>query len=88
MGAERVSGLNGEELSVTFSAGVAEFPRDGGDLEALYHAADRALALPWRACPGTAGPQLDVGSRRLAGVHGNSRRPAARTCRRRKLASP
>ena len=28
---------------ITFSAGVAEYPTDGADLEALYHAADDAL---------------------------------------------
>ena len=36
--------VEGRHLSVTFSAGVAEFPRDGADWAALYHAADEALA--------------------------------------------
>jgi diguanylate cyclase (GGDEF)-like protein len=33
----------GAEFSVSFSGGVAEFPRDGLDLETLYRAADEAL---------------------------------------------
>jgi diguanylate cyclase (GGDEF)-like protein len=33
----------GGELHVTFSGGVAEFPMDGDDLQALYQAADRGL---------------------------------------------
>ncbi|HEY9227802.1 MAG TPA: diguanylate cyclase [Gemmatimonadaceae bacterium] len=33
----------GSELTVTYSAGVAEFPRDGGDWGSLYRAADEAL---------------------------------------------
>jgi diguanylate cyclase (GGDEF)-like protein len=32
------------EFSVTFSAGIAEFPRDGEDWTAVFHAADEALA--------------------------------------------
>jgi diguanylate cyclase (GGDEF)-like protein len=36
-------GLDGEEFAVTFSAGVAEFPQDGLDLQALYRSADEAL---------------------------------------------
>jgi diguanylate cyclase (GGDEF)-like protein len=36
-------GLDGEEFEITFSAGVAEFPRDGLDLQALYRSADEAL---------------------------------------------
>ena len=36
-------GLDGEEFEVTFSAGVAEFPRNGLDLQALYRSADEAL---------------------------------------------
>lgn len=35
--------VGNKTLSVTFSAGVAEFPRDGADWTALYHAADEAL---------------------------------------------
>ena len=31
--------------AVTFSAGIAEFPRDGGLLEELFEAADRNLRL-------------------------------------------
>jgi diguanylate cyclase (GGDEF)-like protein len=34
---------NGEPFQVTFSAGVAEFPRHGLDLQSLYHASDEAL---------------------------------------------
>ena len=36
-------GLDGGEFEVTFSAGVAEFPRNGVDLQALYRSADEAL---------------------------------------------
>jgi two-component system cell cycle response regulator len=36
-------GLDGAEFEVTFSAGVAEFPRNGLDLQALYRSADEAL---------------------------------------------
>ena len=35
--------LDGSEFEVTFSAGVAEFPRNGLDLQSLYRAADDAL---------------------------------------------
>jgi len=38
---ERYDGA--DDLTVTFSAGVAEFPRDGGDWTAIYAAADDAL---------------------------------------------
>jgi diguanylate cyclase (GGDEF)-like protein len=34
---------DGDPFTVTFSAGVAEFPRDGGSLEALLRAVDRRL---------------------------------------------
>jgi PleD family two-component response regulator len=34
---------DGEEFSLTFSAGVAQFPVDGQDIDTLYHAADHAL---------------------------------------------
>ena len=36
-------GPDGTEFGVTFSAGVAEFPRNGADLQALYRSADEAL---------------------------------------------
>jgi len=36
-------GLGGAEFEVTFSAGVAEFPHNGLDLQALYRSADEAL---------------------------------------------
>ncbi len=34
---------DGEEFTLTFSAGVAQYPSDGADLESLYDAADQAL---------------------------------------------
>jgi diguanylate cyclase (GGDEF)-like protein len=34
---------NGQRFEVTLSAGVAEFPRHGLDLQSLYHASDEAL---------------------------------------------
>jgi diguanylate cyclase (GGDEF)-like protein len=40
---ERFDGPDGEEFSVTFSAGIAEFPRDGRELPDLYRLADQAL---------------------------------------------
>ena len=33
----------GAEFHVTFSAGVAQYPEHGEDLQALYRAADKAL---------------------------------------------
>jgi len=36
-------GPGGEEFQVSFSAGVAEFPGNGLDLQALYRSADEAL---------------------------------------------
>jgi len=36
-------GPDGTEFGVTFSAGVAEFPRNGADLQTLYRSADEAL---------------------------------------------
>jgi diguanylate cyclase (GGDEF)-like protein len=36
-------GPEGPQFEVTFSAGVAEFPKNGPDLQALYRAADDAL---------------------------------------------
>jgi len=38
-----------DELHVTFSAGVAQYPDDGADLPALYRAADQALYRAKRA---------------------------------------
>lgn len=40
---ERFDGPDGEEFSVTFSAGIAEFPSDGRELPDLYRIADQAL---------------------------------------------
>lgn len=37
------SGADGKTFKVTFSAGVAQFPDDGGDVHGLYRAADRAV---------------------------------------------
>jgi two-component system cell cycle response regulator len=34
---------DGSQFKVTFSAGVAEFPRNGADLQSLYRSADEAL---------------------------------------------
>jgi diguanylate cyclase (GGDEF)-like protein len=41
--AERFSGRDGRHGELSFSAGVAEFPRDGENLHDLYAAADEAL---------------------------------------------
>jgi diguanylate cyclase (GGDEF)-like protein len=41
--AEQFTGRDGRSSRVSFSAGVAEFPRDGEDLHDLYRAADEAL---------------------------------------------
>jgi diguanylate cyclase (GGDEF)-like protein len=41
--AEQFTGRDGRSARVSFSAGVAEFPRDGRDLTDLYRAADEAL---------------------------------------------
>lgn len=41
--AEEFTGRDGCSARVTFSAGVAEFPRDGRSLDDLYRAADEAL---------------------------------------------
>jgi diguanylate cyclase (GGDEF)-like protein len=41
--AERFTGRDGRTARASFSAGVAEFPRDGADLHDLYRAADEAL---------------------------------------------
>jgi diguanylate cyclase (GGDEF)-like protein len=40
---ESFASLDGEPFEVTFSAGVAEFPSDGLDLQSLYHSSDDAL---------------------------------------------
>lgn len=40
---ERFTGPNGEQFQVTFSAGVAQYPEDGTDLETLSRVADAAL---------------------------------------------
>jgi diguanylate cyclase (GGDEF)-like protein len=42
-------GEDGRSLTVTFSAGIAEHPRDGDDFEMLYRAADEALYAAKRA---------------------------------------
>jgi PleD family two-component response regulator len=61
-----------ERFYITFSAGVAEYPKDGGDLQTLYRAADRALyqakaagrdrVLPtgWQAEQDQTEPKADV----------------------------
>jgi diguanylate cyclase (GGDEF)-like protein len=40
---EEFSGPEDARFKITFSAGAAEYPTDGTDLQALYHAADQAL---------------------------------------------
>ncbi|HLZ31707.1 MAG TPA: diguanylate cyclase [Chloroflexota bacterium] len=40
---EIFTGPGGDDFHVTFSAGVAEFPNNGRDLQALYRSADEAL---------------------------------------------
>ncbi|MBV8715810.1 MAG: diguanylate cyclase, partial [Chloroflexi bacterium] len=40
---EEFQALDGEPFAVTFSAGVAEFPVHGLDLQSLYHSSDEAL---------------------------------------------
>ncbi len=40
---EKFTALDGRQFHVTFSAGVAQYPEDGVDLQALYCAADIAL---------------------------------------------
>jgi diguanylate cyclase (GGDEF)-like protein len=40
---EEFVGADGVEFNIGFSAGVAEYPRHGLDLESLYRAADEAL---------------------------------------------
>lgn len=44
-----VAAPDGREFTVTFSAGVAEYPADGADRDALYRAADTALDAAKRA---------------------------------------
>ena len=41
---EKFTGPNGTKFQVTFSAGVAQYPQDGVDLQALYRAANAVLA--------------------------------------------
>ena len=41
---EKFTGPNGTKFQVTFSAGVAQYPQDGVDLQALYRAASAVLA--------------------------------------------
>lgn len=69
---EEFDGPADVRFSITFSAGVAEYPADGGDLQALYRAADQALyqakeagrdrVLPvgWRPEQGPAERRADV----------------------------
>ena len=40
---ESFAGPHGERIHVTFSAGVAQYPEDGTDVQTLYRAADGAL---------------------------------------------
>jgi diguanylate cyclase (GGDEF)-like protein len=40
---EEFAGADGQTFRISFSAGVAEYPTDGADLQALYRAADEAL---------------------------------------------
>ncbi len=40
---EEFSGPGDVQFRITFSAGVAEYPTDGADLQALYRAADQTL---------------------------------------------
>ncbi len=47
--AETFEDAEGREFQVTFSAGVAQYPADGADLESLYGAADEALYEAKRA---------------------------------------
>jgi diguanylate cyclase (GGDEF)-like protein len=46
---EEFSGPGDVQFRITFSAGVAEYPTDGADLQALYRAADQALYLAKKA---------------------------------------
>jgi PleD family two-component response regulator len=42
---EEFTGPGGVQFQVSFSAGVAEYPADGSDLQTLYRVADQALYL-------------------------------------------
>lgn len=53
---ERFRGRGGEEIQVSFSAGVAAFDDDGEDLEALYGAAESALVEARKAGGGRVMP--------------------------------
>lgn len=69
---EEFTSAEGERFRVSFSAGVAQYPEDGADLQSLYRAADQALyqakaagrarVLPvgWTAPDGGSGLPLDV----------------------------
>jgi diguanylate cyclase (GGDEF)-like protein len=62
LGRERFDGAAGASFDVAFSAGVARFPQDGGDLPALYGAADAMLYRAkdaGRAQIRVAGPWID-----------------------------
>ncbi len=47
--AEKFKDASGTSFSLSFSAGVAQYPADGADLESLYGAADEALYSAKRA---------------------------------------
>jgi len=40
---QEFTGASGEKFQVSFSGGIAEYPEDGADLQALYRSADAAL---------------------------------------------
>ena len=42
---QEFTGASGEKFQVSFSGGIAEYPEDGADLQALYRSADAALYL-------------------------------------------
>lgn len=46
---EAIATTGGEEIRITFSAGVAQYPEDGMAVESLYRAADQALYRAKRA---------------------------------------
>jgi diguanylate cyclase (GGDEF)-like protein len=69
---EEFSGLKDSHLRVTFSAGVAAYPTDGADVQALYRAADqtlsqakvsgrnRVLPVGWDSAPAQTVQHVDV----------------------------
>ena len=63
---EQLTGRDGHSARVSFSAGVAEFPRDGRDLLNLYTAADEAL---YRAKAEGRNRVLPAGSARSGSQH-------------------